>query len=91
MGYPPSPHNNINIHVGGVYSSLGRSKEETLRCWAASFERLSLACRARITVENDDVVSILVCLKASGPLLCISAPSITHIQGGLNGQRGSYP
>ncbi|PRW39126.1 UV damage repair endonuclease [Chlorella sorokiniana] len=53
LGYEPSPWNKINIHVGGVYSQLG-SKEDTMRRWADNFAKLSPACRARMTVENDD-------------------------------------
>lgn len=57
MGFEPaSPENKINIHVGGVYSSHG-SKEDTMRRWAANYARLSPRCRARVTVENDDVAS----------------------------------
>jgi UV DNA damage endonuclease len=54
VGYEPSPVNKINIHVGGVYKELG-GKAATLWRWAAGFARLSPACRARVTVENDDV------------------------------------
>lgn len=50
MGYTPSAWNKINIHVGGVYGS----KSKTLARWARSYDRLSHACRARVTVENDD-------------------------------------
>ena len=48
MGYQPSPENKINIHVGGVYNTLG-SKEDTMRRWAANYNRLSPGCRARMT------------------------------------------
>ncbi|KAI7836305.1 hypothetical protein COHA_009813 [Chlorella ohadii] len=53
LGFEPSPWNKINIHIGGVYSQLG-SKEDTMRRWADNFAKLSHACRARVTVENDD-------------------------------------
>lgn len=57
MGFEAaSPENKINIHVGGVYTSHG-SKEDTMRRWAANYAKLSPRCRARITVENDDVAS----------------------------------
>ncbi|KAL4440141.1 hypothetical protein ABPG75_003142 [Micractinium tetrahymenae] len=57
MGFDPaSPENKINIHVGGVYTSHG-SKEDTMRRWASNYAQLSPRCRARITVENDDVAS----------------------------------
>lgn len=51
MGYDvPSPYNKINIHIGGVYGG----KQETLKRFAANVARLTPACRARLTVENDD-------------------------------------
>lgn len=51
MGYDvPSPYNKINIHIGGVYGG----KQDTLKRFAANAARLSPACRARLTVENDD-------------------------------------
>jgi UV DNA damage endonuclease len=53
MGFlPASPHNKINIHVGGTY---GGEKEPVLRRFAQVInERLSPNCKARMTVENDD-------------------------------------
>jgi UV DNA damage endonuclease len=53
MGFlPASPHNKINIHVGGTY---GGEKEPVLRRFAAVInDRLSPNCKARMTVENDD-------------------------------------
>ncbi|PSC67605.1 UV damage endonuclease [Micractinium conductrix] len=56
MGYQPSCQNAINIHVGGTYATHG-SKEETMRRWADNYALLSPACRARLTVENDDVAT----------------------------------
>jgi UV DNA damage endonuclease len=50
---PASPENKINIHVGGVYGN----KPTTLERWAKNYKRLSPNCRARVTVENDDVAS----------------------------------
>lgn len=51
MGYSvPSPYNKINIHIGGVYGG----KQKTLARFARNLARLSPACRARLTVENDD-------------------------------------
>lgn len=40
----------INIHVGGTYDG----KAATAARFCKSFERLSPACQARLTVENDD-------------------------------------
>ena len=45
---PPLPQ--INIHVGGIYGN----KRKAMARFAGSFFRLSDACRARLTVENDD-------------------------------------
>ena len=54
MGFiPATPENKINIHVGGVYGD----KPSTLQRWAKNYKRLSPNCRARVTVENDDVAS----------------------------------
>jgi UV DNA damage endonuclease len=54
MGFTPAtPENKINIHVGGVYGD----KTTTLQRWAENYKKLSPNCRARVTVENDDVAS----------------------------------
>lgn len=53
MGYVPSPVNKINIHVGGVYGD----KDATLQRWADNYQKLSPNCKARVTVENDDVAT----------------------------------
>ncbi|KAG7670542.1 hypothetical protein Ndes2526B_g00304 [Nannochloris sp. 'desiccata'] len=54
MGYTSaSPENKINIHVGGVYGN----KPTTLERWAGNYKKLSPNCRARVTIENDDVAS----------------------------------
>jgi UV DNA damage endonuclease len=50
MGYAPSHENKINIHIG----TRRGSKAQSLARFAAGVERLSDACRARLTVENDD-------------------------------------
>ncbi|GAB4823765.1 hypothetical protein N2152v2_010811 [Parachlorella kessleri] len=53
LGYPPSHWNKINIHIGGVYND----KEGTLQRFADNFAKLSPNCRARLTVENDDIAN----------------------------------
>ena len=50
MGFEPSHWNKINIHIGGVYGD----KLATLVRFAQNFERLSVNCKARLTLENDD-------------------------------------
>lgn len=55
MGYAPSPENKVNIHVGYL---RGRSKTAALGAFAAAADLLSDACRARLTVENDDRPSL---------------------------------
>lgn len=54
MGLVPSHWNKINIHVGGTYGD----KRATLARFAQNFKRLSENLRARLTVENDDRVSL---------------------------------
>ncbi len=54
MGLTPSHWNKINIHVGGTYGD----KEATLIRFAQNFNLLSAGLRARLTVENDDRVSL---------------------------------
>ena len=50
MGYKPSPHNKINIHVGGAYGD----KETTLIRFCKNFELLNDDTKKRLVVENDD-------------------------------------
>ena len=50
MGYEPSYHNKINVHVRGVYDS----KIKAMDRFCDRFHRLSEGCRKRLTVENDD-------------------------------------
>ena len=68
MGYPPSHENKINIHIGGVYGD----KPSTLGRFAANFKKLSPACRARLTVENDDIPELVLhdgtCCPSPRPL-----------------------
>ncbi len=54
MGLTPSHWNKINIHVGGTYGD----KEATLIRFVQNFGLLSENLRARLTVENDDRVSL---------------------------------
>jgi UV DNA damage endonuclease len=54
MGFDPSPHNKINIHIGGAYGD----HETTAKRWIANWQRLSDACKARLVVENDDKPSM---------------------------------
>jgi UV DNA damage endonuclease len=50
MGYDPSPHNKINIHVGGAYGD----KETTLKRFCKNFHLLNEDTKKRLVVENDD-------------------------------------
>lgn len=55
MGLTPSRWNKINIHAGGTYGD----KVATLTRFAHNFKtRLSENLRARLTVENDDRVTL---------------------------------
>ncbi|GAB3335875.1 UV DNA damage repair endonuclease UvsE [Larkinella ripae] len=54
MGLKPSHWNKINIHAGGTYGD----KTATLARFARHFGLLSENLRARLTVENDDRVSL---------------------------------
>ncbi len=54
MGLQPSHWNKINFHVGGTYGD----KTATLARFAKNFSLLSENLRARLTVENDDRVSL---------------------------------
>ncbi|KAF8070876.1 mus-18 [Scenedesmus sp. PABB004] len=56
MGFlPASPHNKINIHVGGA---MGDKAAALGRFSKVVNERLSARCRARLAVENDDRASL---------------------------------
>ena len=54
MGLAPSHWNKINIHAGGTYGD----KVATLARFCQNFGRLSENLRARLTVENDDRISL---------------------------------
>ncbi len=54
MGLKPSHWNKINIHVGGTYGD----KAATMARFAQNFNLLSENLRARLTVENDDRLSL---------------------------------
>ncbi|WP_461055243.1 UV DNA damage repair endonuclease UvsE [Spirosoma arcticum] len=54
MGLKPSHWNKINIHAGGTYGD----KAATLARFCRNFKRLSENLRARLTVENDDRISL---------------------------------
>ena len=54
MGLKPSHWNKINIHAGGTYGD----KAATLARFCQNFSLLSENLRARLTVENDDRVSL---------------------------------
>lgn len=54
MGFAPSYYNKINIHVGAAYDD----KQETAYRFCKNFDRLSDNLKKRLTVENDDKLSL---------------------------------
>ena len=54
MGFTPSYYNKINIHIGAAYED----KRETAYRFCKNFERLSDNLKKRLTVENDDKLSL---------------------------------
>ena len=50
MGLSRTPHNKINIHIGGAYGD----KESAMERFCVNFERLPDSVKSRLTVENDD-------------------------------------
>jgi UV DNA damage endonuclease len=54
MGFKPGYYNKINIHVGAAYED----KQETAHRFCKNFDRLSDNLKNRLTVENDDKLSL---------------------------------
>lgn len=54
MGFPPSLWNKMNIHIGSAQGG----KEEMMKSWVKSYNKLSENCRKRIAIENDDKESM---------------------------------
>jgi UV DNA damage endonuclease len=54
LGLELSPYNKINIHCNGVYGD----KKSALDRFITNFQRLSPSVRKRLTIENDDKVSM---------------------------------
>jgi len=54
MGFKPSYHNKINIHIGAAYDN----KRETAYRFCKNYDKLSNNLKSRLTVENDDKPSL---------------------------------
>lgn len=54
MGLSRTPYNKINIHVGGAYGDKVLSAQR----FCENFQLLSDSVKSRLTVENDDKVSL---------------------------------
>ena len=54
MGFVPSPYNKINIHIGASYGE----KQATLERWMDNFRRLHPNTQKRLTLENDDRITL---------------------------------
>lgn len=54
IGLPRSVYAKINIHLGGAYGD----KEAAMTRFCHNFDKLSDAVKSRLTVENDDKVSM---------------------------------
>ena len=54
MGLSRTPYNKINIHMGGTAGG----KEAAMQRFCDNFSRLSDAVKSRLTIENDDKLSL---------------------------------
>ena len=54
MNLTRTPYNKINIHIGGAYGDKPKSMER----FCKKFERLPDSVKSRLTVENDDKLSM---------------------------------
>lgn len=54
MGMPRDHWSKINIHVGASYGD----REASIERWCRNFEKLSDSVKSRLTVENDDKLSL---------------------------------
>lgn len=49
-----SYENTINIHLGGAYGD----KRKAANTWVKNYKRLSKSLKSRLTIENDDKISL---------------------------------
>jgi UV DNA damage endonuclease len=54
MGLEPSVYNKINIHIGAAY----KDRFAVLDRWCENYEKLDTNTKKRLTVENDDKLSL---------------------------------
>lgn len=54
MGLEVSRKHKVNIHIGGAYGD----KDSAMNRWIDNFKRLSDSTKKRLTIENDDKVSM---------------------------------
>ncbi len=55
MNFPRNHHFSINIHIGTSYDN---QKEKAIEEFAKNFQFLPLSVRSRLTIENDDKISM---------------------------------